>query len=274
MSQTSGITGPGALLVPFGTTLEVLPIVYGNGQIWLDINPSVTSVNFGLGITINGAATPGFSEQSARCSVLLESGQTFAIGGLIQSSVQATASRVPVLGDVPFLGTLFSSVRHEERESEIVILVTPRLVGPMDCNQVPRRLPGRETRSPDDYELFLEGILEAPRGQRKVWNGRCYNAAYKCDPSVATFPCVGNVCNGPSVAGGSCGTSGCVAPAGHAIAGRAAGYPVPTVPASLPATPSTLPALPGSETGTLPLSPAPAPLAPVAPDEAPDAPAK
>lgn len=261
VGESSGVSGAGAQLVPFGTTLEVLPIVYGNGQIWLEISPSVTAVSFANGIVINGGATPGFTEQSVRCSVMLESGQTFAIGGLIQNSVQSTASRVPVLGDVPFLGTLFSSVRHEERETELVILVTPRLVAAMDCNQVPRRLPGRETRSPDDYELFLEGIIEAPRGQRKVWNGRCYNAAYKCDPSVANFPCVGNVCAGPT--GTSCGTSGCVAPAGQVIAGRAAGFPLPTpsgppsqVPVNLPPTlepmaPASLPAsLPMPETPT------------------------
>ena len=286
VSQTSGITGPGSQLVSFGTELEVLPIVYGNGQIWLEINPRVTAVDFGLGIVINGAATPGFTDQQVRCAVMLESGQTYAIGGLIQNSVAATAARVPVLGDLPFIGTLFSSVRHEERETELVILVTPRLVAAMDCNQVPRRLPGRETRTPDDYELFLEGLLEAPRGQRKVWNGRCYNAAYKCDPSVATFPCIGNLCTGPvGQAGGNCGTSGCVAPAGQVIAGRAAGFPLPTpsgppsqVPVSLPPilepmAPASLPVtLPMPETPSgkvvLPLLPA-GPMAPPA-EESPD----
>ena len=290
VSATSGISGPGSQLVPFGTELEVLPIVYGNGQIWLEINPRITAVDFGLGIVINGSPTPGFTDQQVRCAVMLESGQTYAIGGLIQNSMAATASRVPVLGDLPFVGTLFSSVRHEERETELVILVTPRLVAAMDCNQVPRRLPGRETRSPDDYELFLEGILEAPRGQRKVWNGRCYNAAYKCDPSVANFPCVGNLCNGPvGQAGSSCGTSGCVAPAGHAIAGRAAGFPLPTAPpssmpvvnlplasepmapASLPATLPTAPVVPEAQSGNVVLPQLPA--APVAPpaEESPDA---
>ena len=88
-------------------------------------------------------------------------------------------------------GSGSAACSHEQRESELVILVTPRLVDPMDCDQVPKRLPGRETRNPDDYELFLENILEAPRGQRKVWNGRCYNAACKCDPTAAIFPCVG-----------------------------------------------------------------------------------
>ena len=88
-----------------------------------------------------------------------------------------SSSKVPVLGDLPFVGHRLQPSEHEQRESELVILVTPRLVGPMNCDQVPKRLPGRETRNPDDYELFLENILEAPRGQRKVWNGRCYNAA-------------------------------------------------------------------------------------------------
>src|SRR5207247_440733 len=127
-------------------------------------------------------------------------------------------------------------VRHEQRESELVILVTPRLVGPMNCDQVPHRLPGRETRNPDDYELFLENILEAPRGQRKVWNGRCYNAPWKCDPTAATFPCAGNVCTGTN---GACATGGCngtAAPGGKMM--------VPPAPAT-GGIPKALPPIPG-----------------------------
>ncbi len=171
LGPASGINGPGVPLVPFGTELEVVPIVYGNGKIWLEIAPRVSNVSQGLGIVTAFGPTPGFTEQTVRSAVMLENGQTFAIGGLIQTSVQATNSKVPVLGDLPYVGTAFSSLRHEERESEILILVTPRLVDAMDCNQVPKRLPGRETRSPDDYELRLENVLEAARGQRKVWNG-------------------------------------------------------------------------------------------------------
>ncbi|MCS7023048.1 MAG: pilus assembly protein N-terminal domain-containing protein, partial [Gemmataceae bacterium] len=202
VSPQAGLVGPGAQLQPFGTELEVLPIVYGNGMIWLEIQPRISAVNFGLGIIINGQATPGFTEQSVRTAVMLESGQTYAIGGLIQNSVEATNSKVPVLGDLPFIGVGFSRLRHEVREQELIILVTPRLVGPLNCDQVPKRVPGRETREPDDYELFLENILEAPRGQRKVWSGRCYNAAYKCDPTAAIFPCVGDVCTGQGNGGG------------------------------------------------------------------------
>ncbi|MCI0704023.1 MAG: hypothetical protein L0241_23435 [Planctomycetia bacterium] len=198
LSGTSGITGPGVQLVPFGTQLEVVPIVYGNGMIFLDIRPSVTAVNQGLGITVGGALSPGFTEQTVQSTVLLESGQTFAIGGLIQTTVNASANKVPLLGDLPFIGPGFSSVNYQQRESELIILVTPRLVHPLDQCQAPKRLPGQETRIPDDYELFLENILEAPRGQRKVWNGRCYNAAYKCDPTLGKYPCAGNVCTGPN----------------------------------------------------------------------------
>src|SRR5262249_24466059 len=118
LSGTSGITGPGVQLVPFGTELEVVPIVYGNGMIWLEINPQVSAVSQGLGITVNGANSPGFTEQQVRAAVMLESGQTFASGGLIQNSVQASSSRVPVLGEIPFFGTIWSRQQHEQRESE------------------------------------------------------------------------------------------------------------------------------------------------------------
>src|SRR4030095_13867112 len=118
LSGTSGITGPGVQLVPFGTELEVVPIVYGNGQIWLDISPRVTAVNQGLGITVGGAVSPGFTEQTVRSTVLLESGQTFAIGGLIQTSVQASANKVPLVGDLPFIGVGFSSVNYQTVETE------------------------------------------------------------------------------------------------------------------------------------------------------------
>ncbi len=308
LSSTSGITGPGVQLVPFGTELEVVPIVYGNGQIWLEINPRISAVSQGLGITLNGAASPGFTEQQVRCAVMLESGQTYAIGGLIQNAVNATTAKIPVLGDLPYVGTLFSSISYNETETELVILVTPRLVHPMDCNQVPKRLPGRETRSPDDYELFLENILEAPRGQRKVWNGRCYNAAYKCDPTVASFPCAGNVCYGPNgtpLPGGACGPRGCGAPTGAVMTAPArAAVPVQTatpvqpvgsvdpatatsgnngIPAPLPAVepavtpsvgpaslPANLPAVPGSPVGAEPDSgPVPLPSPPTAPPAVP-----
>lgn len=259
LSGTSGITGPGVQLVPFGTELEVVPIVYGNGMIWLDINPRITAVSQGLGITVNGASSPGFTEQSVRSTVLLESGQTFAIGGLIQTSTSGSSQKVPVLGDLPFTGTYFSRVDYTVRESELVILVTPRLVHPMDQCQTPKRLPGQETRTPDDYELFLENVLEVPRGQRKVWNGKCYNAPYKCDPTANKYPCIGGVCTGPN---GTClpsnAANALIAPQyGTGTSGALPG--APAMPSQLPT--GAVPARPAAAPAGLPEAPAAVPMA-------------
>lgn len=191
LGATNGFGGPGIERIEVGTTVEVLPIVLGTGKIYLEVRPTVRSVNFGRGITTGFGTTPGFNETSVESSVLMESGQTYAIGGLIESQIQNTASRVPYLGHLPIIGSAFSDVRAEERETELVILVTPRLVDALDCAQLPKRVPGRETRMPDDYELFLEGLLEAPRGQRRIWNGHQYVPAYKNDPTAGAYPCSG-----------------------------------------------------------------------------------
>lgn len=225
LGQSSGINGPGVQLEQVGTQVNVLPIVLGNGKIYLEVTPRFRSVNNGRGVTTAFGFSPGFNESSVQSSVLMESGQTYAIGGLIETEVQGSAQKVPYLGDMPLLGAAFSFVSYSERETELLILLTPRLVEAMDCNQVPKHVPGRETRSPDDYELFLESILEAPRGQRKVWNGKCYVPAYKCDASASAFPCQGNVCTG---ANGKCATGGCAAPG---VGGLAA---IPTVMPSVP----------------------------------------
>jgi pilus assembly protein CpaC len=189
LSAQGSIGGPGVDFKEIGTELDFLPIVQGNGRILLEVHPRVRSVNQALGITTSFGFVPGFSEQSVVTQVEMEPGQTFAIGGLLQTVIQASAERVPFLGDLPFVGGFFNSVFYSEEEDELVILVTPHLVDPMDCNQAPKHLPGRETRKPDDYELFLEYILEAPRGQRQVFENGRYKAAYKNDPTYSRFPC-------------------------------------------------------------------------------------
>src|SRR5207302_7854975 len=144
------------------------------------------------GTTINGTSVPGRVEQSARTVVEIEDGQTLAIGGLIQHIASATTNKVPVLGDLPFVGAAFSTKTYSDTEQELVILVTPHLVDPMACNQLPKCLPGEETRKPDDYELFLEGILEAPRGPRVPFPDRRFVPAYKNGPTAALYPCAGD----------------------------------------------------------------------------------
>lgn len=187
---SSSSAGSNVTYKNFGTTVNVLPIVLGNGKIHLEVQPEISTVNNALGVTVAGispVAAPGFDLRGARVAVQMEDGQTLVIGGLIQNRILASANKVPVLGDLPFLGFFFRSVAHREEEEELVIMVTPHLVDPLACNQLPKLLPGQETRSPDDFELFLEGILEAPRGQRTI----CvpgYRPAYVNAPNSGTVP--------------------------------------------------------------------------------------
>lgn len=179
LSGASGVNGPGAAFQTIGTTLSFLPIVLGNGKIQLTVNPRVRTPNPAFGIQTSFGFVTGFDDKQVNATVEMETGQTFVIGGLIQNETRGIVNKIPVLGDLPFLGVLFSTKEYTETEQEVVILVTPYLVDPQSCDQLPKLLPGQETRSPDDFELFLEGILEAPRGPRKVIQDRRYIPAFK-----------------------------------------------------------------------------------------------
>jgi pilus assembly protein CpaC len=219
----SGSAGGGAVsgvdFKPFGTTVQFLPIVLGDGKIYLEVQPQFTFPDptplFSAPIPGTNASVFGRTTQRVQTSIVLEDGQTFAIGGMVFRTVNGAASRVPVLGDLPFIGFFFSHLNYTESEEELLVLVTPRLVDPLTCNQMPKYLPGQETRTPDDFELFLERILEAPRGPRRVHDGAHYEAAYRNDPSTAVLPCGGtNGCGGHGLHGrkdleGGCPGSAC-----------------------------------------------------------------
>jgi pilus assembly protein CpaC len=180
----------------FGTRLSFLPIVLGNGKIHLEIEPEVSSLDPTAGTTINGTTVPGRKTEKVHSVVEIEDGQTYVLGGIIQHSLNGTTSKVPVIGELPVIGAFFSRKSFDESEFELLIIVTPHLIDAMACDQLPKLLPGQETRSPDDFELFLEGILEAPRGPRCVWpNGR-YVPAYRNGPTATVFPCASGCCNG------------------------------------------------------------------------------
>jgi pilus assembly protein CpaC len=197
----AGLGQIGVQFEEFGTRLNFVPVVLGNGKVLLEVEPELSQLNAANGVSINGTVVPGRNTNRIHASVELEAGQTFVIGGLIQNQVTANALKVPVLGDIPFLGAAFSSKSYQETEQEVMVLVTPWLVDGMSCDQRPQVLPGQETRRPDDFELFLEGILEAPRGPRQPYVDHRYVAPYKSSPSVNLMPCAGKG-YGP---GGDCG---------------------------------------------------------------------
>ena len=202
---SSGIGAPSVSYQNFGTVVSCLPIVQGNGKIMIEVKADISNLDPTNGITIAGVtptSVPGFDIRTAQSTVNVEDGQTIVIGGLIQNKVNAQITKVPVLGDLPFLNVFFTSKTYTETEEEMIILVTPRLVDPIDCTKFPQHLPGRETRSPDDFEFFLEGILEAPRKPRNVvFHPHLYQAAYKGAPNLGQIPCADGSCNGRPAAG-------------------------------------------------------------------------
>ena len=160
---SGGGTGGGTSITidyrEFGVRLRFRPIVLGDNTIRLYTSPEVSELTDVGAVTIEGFSVPALITRKAETTLELKSGQTFAMAGLIQHKDDATVSRIPGLGDLPILGTLFRSVRYRNNETELVVLVTASLVEPMSLVSVPP-LPGLLHVVPNDWELYLEGRIE------------------------------------------------------------------------------------------------------------------
>jgi pilus assembly protein CpaC len=143
---------------PFGTEVDFLPIVLGNGNIRLEVRPKVSQIDQTLG----DAGIPGFRTRTVDTGVEMKSGQTLALAGLIQQQVRAENRGIPILSQVPYLGIPFRRVEETVDEVELLIVVTPEYVDPLDPHQVPPCGPGMFTTSPSSHELYLHGYLEVP----------------------------------------------------------------------------------------------------------------
>lgn len=128
----------------YGVGLEFTPTVLEDGLISLDIAPEVSSVDTSNTYNVGNIAIPSFVVRRAKTSVDLKSGQSFMMAGLLQSENQASTDRVPGLGKVPVLGALFSSKAYMRKETDLVIIVTPHLVKPVD--------PSKKMATPADDE--------------------------------------------------------------------------------------------------------------------------
>lgn len=142
----------------FGVRLNMVPIVLGDGRIRLKLTPEVSDLDFSSPLVIQGSRIPIINKRTVTTTIELADGQSFAIAGLLNNQVNAAKDVTPLLGDIPVLGALFRSVRYERRETELVVLVTPRLVEPLNPSQVPA-LPGENWRHPDELELYFNQDL-------------------------------------------------------------------------------------------------------------------
>lgn len=143
----------------FGVRLNFTPVVRGNQMIRLRVAPEVSELDFTTAVQIEGFVVPGLTSRATETTVEMGSGQTIAIAGLLNEQSRGLASRVPGAGDIPVLGALFRSVNYRSALTELVVLVTPEIVAPLDAHQKVR-LPGEDIERPDDWELYFQGEVE------------------------------------------------------------------------------------------------------------------
>ena len=151
----------------YGVSLSFSPVVLSDGRISMRVRPEVSQLSEAGSVRLNGFTIPGFSTRRAETTVELGSGQSFVIGGLLQQSESNSVDKAPFLADIPILGALFRSTTFRKRNSELVIVVTPYLVRPVDANQIV--LPTDGFRSPSVLERQALGrIYGEANGPRPV----------------------------------------------------------------------------------------------------------
>ena len=146
---------------PYGIGLTVSPTVLSNERIVLKVAPEASELDYANVLTLNGASVPSISTRRADTTVELGDGESFVIGGLVSRTTASSTNKVPLLGDLPILGVLFKQQEYSQKEKEIAIVVTPRLVKPLarDVNVEPL-LPGRtEQRDPSVWGPWMAGGL-------------------------------------------------------------------------------------------------------------------
>ena len=148
----------------FGVKLQLSPTILANDRIALKIAPESSDLDFSSGVAISGVAVPGIRTRRADTMVELADGESFVIGGLVSRNTTSNVNKVPLLGDLPVLGTFFKNLSYSQDETELVIIVTPHLVQPIAAGtDLERLLPGARSERPNAaqvWEPFIAGGLK------------------------------------------------------------------------------------------------------------------
>ena len=169
----AGVSNVGLQYKEYGVKLNFTPVVLTEETIRLRVSPEASTLDTSTGTAIGGTAVPGINTRRVDTTVELGQGQTLVLAGLLSVSLDAQTSRIPGLGDLPYLGPLFSNTSHQRVEKELLVLVTPYLVRPLNPEQLPT-LPGCEIQEPNDLEFFflnrIEGRTGRPHRSTTAWD--------------------------------------------------------------------------------------------------------
>lgn len=151
--QSQGLGTTSIEYKKYGVSLSYTPTVLSNGRISLRVRPEVSELSSQGAVTINGFTVPALTTRRAETTVELGSGQSFMIAGLLKNSTSNSVTKLPGAGDVPILGSLFRSTSFQRGETELVIVVTPYLVNPVDANAI--KLPTDGYQAPNDIQRIF-----------------------------------------------------------------------------------------------------------------------
>lgn len=144
---------------PFGTKLDFVPLIHGEGNLTLEVRAEVSEV----APELSGATgVPGFRVRRVNTGVPMRAGQTVALAGDIFEKSDSEVRGAPGLVDVPFWGAPFRNTRDTRTETELVFLITPRFIHGVDPTVTPLTPPGVRSTNPSNLELFSNGYVEVP----------------------------------------------------------------------------------------------------------------
>ena len=149
---------------PFGVSLSFTPTVLSENRISIKVEPVVSEIDYSISTKMLGYLMPGFRIRTASTTVELADGQSLAIAGLLDERIRDKMSKFPLLGDIPVLGALFRSREFQKNETELIIVITPHLVKPLDLAK--QTLPTDFYIEPDDMELYILGLMEGREKNR------------------------------------------------------------------------------------------------------------
>ncbi|OCC25653.1 secretion system protein [Croceicoccus estronivorus] len=181
MSQGLGTTS--VEYKKYGVSLSYTPTVLANGRISIRVRPEVSELSTQGAVTLNGYQVPALTVRRAETTVELGSGQSFMIAGLLSNNAQNAIDKAPGIGDLPILGTLFRSTEFRKGQTELVIVVTPFLVNPVDDKDI--KLPTDGFHAPTAFEQFM-GNMEAKGRSNET------RPMPTADPEVPTDPQLGS----------------------------------------------------------------------------------
>ena len=187
----------GVSFIPFGVQLRFTPIIRDRDAIRLRIDAEVSTRDESLGTTLGGAgggtSVSGLNSRNFSTTVQLRSGQTIAVAGLLQTNYGASTDRIPLWGDLPLLGLTGGANRNSSGEQELVILVTPELIAPLDACSAPS-LPGSDIHEPSDIEFYLSNRLESRRSRDHRASVRTdFHRQYRAEHCCPELHMVGDV---------------------------------------------------------------------------------